>query len=201
MEMSCGRIEIGIAVRTIPDGENAPCGDVAFISEVNGRPFVALIDGLGHGEKANEVAEQAREHLEAGNQDQPLDETMSELANRFRGSRGFVAALARIDAEAGLIEFCGIGNITARLFTNAEKRVLSGPGIVGQYSARPAAKELPFPIGARLLLHTDGISSNLRLDELMPVLDGPAQSAAQNMLTHFARPDDDAGVALVRRIK
>ena len=167
--------------------------------ESNGRHLLALIDGLGHGPKANKVAEEASEEIQRRDPDEPLDRMMQGLIERFRGGRGFVAVLCRIDAGSDALDFCGIGNIVARLFDGTERTLLSGPGIVGQHSARPAARRLDFPPGAILLMHTDGISSHLGRSELSETLGGSAQETAERMIEQHARPADDAGVVIARR--
>lgn len=198
MAMTGDSLAIGIATRPIPDGIDAPCGDVALQKSEDGRSLLMLIDGLGHGAKAHYVAERARADVESAEPDQPLDALMTGLAERFRGTRGFVAAMCRIDPDAHRLEFCGIGNITTRLLGATEQTLLSGLGIVGQNCTRPSVRVESFMPSSVLLMHSDGISSMLRPSELAPALKGNAQAAAERMLDRFARPEDDAGVIVAR---
>lgn len=193
-------VDIGIAMRAMPSTDDAPSGDLGLVRQIDSRQLLALVDGLGHGRNAHEIASQACAEIERRDPEEPLDRMMEALMRRFRGGRGFVAVLCRIDPASDALEFCGIGNVNGRLFNGTERTLLSGPGIVGQQSARPVARRLDFPPGAVLLLHTDGISSHLKPSELAESFDGTAQEAADRMIEQHARPSDDAGVVIARRV-
>ena len=199
--MTAPVLDIAVSTRPMPAEPTGLCGDVGLVRQADGRPLLALIDGLGHGPKAHEVAESARAEIERQDSDMPVDELMQVLIDRFRGGRGFVAALCRIDIRAGELEFCGIGNINALLFSQGHRMLPSGQGIVGQYSARPRVQRFGFSAGAVVLLHTDGISSRLRFEDFEEILAGTAQESADRMVERHGRDDDDAAVVIARRLR
>lgn len=193
------RIEVGIATRALPGDTEAPCGDIGFTNLRGDRRLAGLIDGLGHGERAHDIATRAREAIEHRvGDDESLSQIFERIDQTFRGDRGFVAALCSANARTGKLEFCGIGNITTRLFTDHETTLLSGQGIVGQHSARPKLRMMPFPLGGYLVLHTDGMSSHLHAEQLLEHRHRTAAQAAGALLETHARSNDDCGVVVVR---
>jgi len=195
-------LDIGVATRAMPSTDCAPCGDVGFTLERNGRYLLGLIDGLGHGDKARQISDLGREEVLKCNLEAPLDVIMLGMIEKFRGDRGFVIMLCRIAPASNSVEYCGIGNITGRLFNQSDDRTLiSGRGIVGQYSATPRSRVLEFSEGSVLLLHSDGISSNLRTAEVKAALSGVSQDAAEHFIEVYARDKDDAGVVVAKGIK
>lgn len=191
-------IEVGIATRAMPSSDDAPCGDVGLETMHGERRLVGLIDGLGHGERASAIAEKARTAVLGQQENTPLDDVFADLDRTFRGDRGFVAALCRVDGQDGQLEFCGIGNITTRLFSDREHTLLSGNGIVGQYMTRPRARSMPFPAGSFLVMHSDGMSSHLHAKQLLDHRGQAAPDAALTLLDEHARPNDDCGVVVLR---
>mgnify|MGYP001122914050 CR=1 FL=1 len=196
MRTSC--VDVGIATRAMPGDSEQPCGDVGFFCRDGATVLVGLIDGLGHGPKANDVAERARNAVTFRLSNEPLEKIFEQLTELFRADRGFVAAICRVNPQAETLEFSGIGNITSRLFRDGETTLLSGSGIVGQYSQRPKSKTISFPQGSFLVLHTDGLSSHLHARQLLEHRHESADQAAHALLEQHARSTDDCGVVVIR---
>ncbi len=92
----------------------ADCGDTGVIKEFDGQCFLALVDVLGHGSEAHDVALIAQKYLEQ-NYCEELVDVMQGLHACLKGTRGAVAALCRLDTETGELIYVGIGNITVRV--------------------------------------------------------------------------------------
>lgn len=191
--------DVGSAVKPCP-GE-VVSGDVVVSAGTRRGQLVALIDGLGHGPGAAEVATRAadafREHAEL-----PLPELFAVVHRELRGTRGAAASAASFDASSQCFEFAGIGNVAPRVLTesqptNARATPLVRPGVLGSAFRSVTSQRVPFHEGDALLLYSDGVHG--RFDALaLRLLD--AQSAAEDVLATASRDNDDASCVVVRAI-
>ncbi|MFF4906275.1 SpoIIE family protein phosphatase [Streptomyces sp. NPDC001260] len=124
------------------------------------RVTLLLSDGLGHGDKAAEASAAAIEGL-GRCADLPPAEILRHLHTALRDTRGAAVGVAQLDEETGRLSYAGVGNIGARLRTDATwQPLLSHPGIVGAHF--PAT--VPVQVNAwrpdsLLVLHSDGLPS------------------------------------------
>ena len=113
------------------------CGDVWQLALDGSRCSVLVLDGIGHGESAQQAARAGAEAFGEA----PFDAATSVFARMHQamnGSRGGAAAIAQYDGERQTLAFAGIGNIGASLIGSEGSRGLaSHPGIVGVRFARP----------------------------------------------------------------
>ncbi|HEX5229684.1 MAG TPA: ATP-binding SpoIIE family protein phosphatase, partial [Bryobacteraceae bacterium] len=151
-------IHIG-AVNVPKEGEEV-CGD-AWGAAWNDRELVILLaDGLGHGLEARLAAVEAVRQLQA-NPDLAPKPLMTIIHQALRPTRGAAAAIARIDPEHEKLTFAGVGNIAGRIYTGSPRRhnMVSMNGIVGHQCERIQEFSYPWPPGASLVLHSDGLST------------------------------------------
>ena len=92
--------ELDYFVTTRPLINNTACDDAGIIREYVSKVFIGIIDVLGHGEEAHEVAVNCMDFL-AKNYRQDLMQIMEDLNQHIMGSRGAVAALRLLDLETG----------------------------------------------------------------------------------------------------
>jgi len=191
--------DVGSAVKPCP-GE-VVSGDVVVSAGTRRGQLVALIDGLGHGAGAADVATRAADAFR-GHAELPLPELFAVVHRELRGTRGAAASAASFDATSQCFEFAGIGNVAARVLTESEPgndRVtpLVRPGVLGSAFRSVASQRVPFREGDMLLLYSDGVRS--RFDALaLRLLD--AHSAAEDVLATASRDNDDASCVVVRAI-
>jgi negative regulator of sigma-B (phosphoserine phosphatase) len=172
-------------------------GDAVVVVEIPGGCFAAIVDVLGHGREAHDVAVVCQRHLAryaAGN----VVEVMTGLHRRLRGSRGAAAGLCCIDAETGELEYVGTGNTVLRRFGSKETRLVSQDGVLGQNMRSPRPQKLHLEAGDLVLLYTDGIRDRFTLDEYRGVLHHDARAVARNIVERFGKSHDDAGCVAVR---
>ncbi|WP_308376454.1 SpoIIE family protein phosphatase [Streptomyces sp. ISL-99] len=139
------------------DGERE-CGDTGAIVENDNIRTAIVIDGLGHGPQAAEVAQIAlRAFLTASHQ--PLPQLMTVLHRALRHSRGAAVGLLRLHADHA--QYCGIGNVRTLAFSSrgVDHRLTGQPGIVGWKMPNPKAHSIPLAPGTTAVLHTDGINA------------------------------------------
>lgn len=181
-------------VRPMP-GEKA-AGDVCCITGCEVRLQVTLVDVLGHGREAAELAGQVLDWLKA----RPLTEPaclLREMHRQFRGSRGMVAASALLDEE-GLT--CGaVGNIFVRIAGRHARQHVSRDGVIGYIVAEPRQARHPFTEGDLLIMHSDGLSSYFGDEALAGMDERSCEEVVDLLMRQYAKETDDASCAVVRR--
>lgn len=196
--MSRLRVDAGIATRPILGEASDVCGDMGLLRPTANGLFAAMIDGLGHGVLAQAVAREACDHLNQIDPDGALDALMLSLQKQLRGGRGCVAALCRVDAADGSLDFCGLGNIATRIVGASSATLAPQDGIIGQVAPSPRVQQRVLAAESVLVMHSDGISSRIRSAGLGRLLQGEPQAAAERLVATFGRDSDDAGCIVIR---
>jgi phosphoserine phosphatase RsbX len=177
--------------------KESECGDTGFIKEFDNSCFLALVDVLGHGSEAHDVALRAQAYLEQ-NCSEELVDVMRGLHACLRGTRGLVAAICRLDIETGELLYIGIGNIVVRVLGPRAYRFVSGDGIVGYMMSSIRVQTLKLLVGDVLVMHSDGIKEHFELSECPGLLKGTAESIATGLLNEFGKETDDAACIALR---
>jgi negative regulator of sigma-B (phosphoserine phosphatase) len=176
--------------------ENA-CGDTGIIKEFDDKVFIGIIDVLGHGEEAHELAMICMDFMEK-NYRQDLIETMEGLHEHIKGSRGAVAGFCLLDLKTGELEYVGLGNITARKFGSNKINIVPRPGIVGYTMPTLRKEKMKLHDGDILVLHTDGVRENFDLEDYPKLLGDNAEIIATHIINQFGRQEDDAACIALR---
>jgi serine/threonine protein phosphatase PrpC len=195
-----GPIEWAAAARPLSSEE--ACGDQPVAIDVSGNAVLfAVLDGLGHGSHA---ARAAAYGLEALRRDptKPLGVLVQLCHRAMTDTRGGAMTLARIDFEADLLTWTGIGNVTAHLLAKAPTGValrssarLDG-GIVGYRLPETIhIQTTSIRPGDLLVITTDGID-----DDYVDSVDFAASASviAERILSRHRKGMDDA-LALTAR--
>ena len=191
------RYEIG-TIRVPYPGEPVCGDDVAVVSTDDGRCFVLVADGLGHGLAAAEAAEEATRLFRTSPGAGPVA-VVEMLHDGLRSTRGAAAAAAEIDTRHRLVRFAGIGNIAASVQFDATLRSLvSHHGTLGHRVERVQEFTYPFPERALLVIHSDGLSARWDLSAYPGLASRHAMVVAGVLYRDFARRTDDASVVVVR---
>ncbi|SFP04747.1 ATP-binding SpoIIE family protein phosphatase [Tranquillimonas alkanivorans] len=190
-------VELGAFLSNHP-GEFA-CGDAWTARNRDGALELLVIDGLGHGRRAEAAAREALEAFEDISTPEPGD-ALARISSRLAGTRGSVAGLARVEAADGRLTYAGIGNISALVAGQNGQitRLISREGRVGGQSRRANDENRALVPGDLLILHSDGIST-VREDGPMRSLmrQSPAVVAA-TLMRDLNRGRDDACVAVAQ---
>ena len=124
------------------------CGDGYGYIKTGTHLKIIVGDGLGHGPEANKAVNAAVKAF-CKSHKQPLNIAIREIHEQIRRTRGAVAVLADIDLKTSTMQFCGVGNITARIFSSDNlKNCISYNGIIGHN------------IPNTLNIHTYGLDGN-----------------------------------------
>ncbi len=178
-----------VAHRARPRRGERECGDRVVVRGEGPHTLLCVIDALGHGPEAAEVASlAARVAAEAALDRGPLL-VVRAMHDALRGSRG-AAAMACI-VEDGAVRGCGVGNVELRSHPRQVPSVLS-PGILGaQVRAFKVFEGRLLPRG-RLMLFTDGVVATRLSPSDLGALD--AEGACEHVLGACSHPHDDAAI-------
>ncbi len=187
-------VEIGVA--SVPKPGSAENGDGYIVHSWGRHTLVGVCDGVGHGALAHAASAAATRYIET-HVDQPFDGLFRGLGFALHGTRGAVLALARFDWDSSAMEFCGVGNIEARVLNSSwPVSLLARRGILGGAAPAPHIATYHWDTAATLLMFSDGISSHWNhADELAGL---SAQAAAHAVLQQHNRFTDDATVLVMR---
>lgn len=172
-------------------GDESECGDLAFVKKYDNQYFIALIDVLGHGKQAREVAIYARDYLKLVYH-KDLTEIMLGLHQHLKGTRGAVAAVCNLDISSGKFSYVGIGNITIRIFGAKPARLISKDGIVGYRISKPRKNVIDLHSSDVILLYSDGVKEHFESYECKGLLKENAEDIAFGIIKLFGKKNDDA---------
>ena len=191
-----GAWEVGAVCLPLP-GEDA-CGDAWDIGEGREGVTICVADGLGHGPDAALTSDPAVA-LAPLHPGLPPSELMVLAHERLRGTRGAALAIAVIDPDKHQLSFAGVGNISGCIFAEGQRRhLMSHNGIVGSNLRKVQHFAHPFPDGAMVILHSDGIATRWDIDTYPGLVFRHPSLIAAVLYRDFARQRDDAMVVVVR---
>ncbi|MGM0575198.1 MAG: SpoIIE family protein phosphatase [Myxococcota bacterium] len=192
--------EVGVMGRPF-HGERRNGDHGAFVRR-GPRLVAAICDGLGHGHLARRASDRVigafRRHADA-----PLLEIMEACDAAAEETRGAVLGLLGWDEDTRELTFTGMGNVGAMVVRPFEtKRFLSAPGVLGGSHhirrRRRRVEHLTLERRDVVVLYTDGLRSNVRMDQDPAVLRRPPVLIAQHLLEEHTRPHDDALLFVMR---
>ena len=191
-------LEVG-AVSVAKDGEDV-CGDGWAAATNQELPAVMVADGLGHGLGAADAARLAIRAFQDGAA-RPPGAQVAQIHHALRGSRGAAVAVARLDRERGVLEYAGMGNVAGVVLSEGHPRhLVSGNGTAGHDATRIHEFSYPWPSGALLVMHSDGLGSRWQL-ERYPGLDRRHPSVIAAVLYRdWSRGRDDVTVVAARTV-
>jgi len=172
-------------------------GDAAIVQSRNGTLFLAMVDVLGHGPRAYELAVQIREFLENEWQ-ADVSGTMKRLHDTIQGSIGAAAGLASLDLATGKMRYTGVGNTVVRKFGAGSVRLPSTDGIIGSRMRSPREHELQLGKTEVLMFYSDGITDRFESKEYPQLIYESSRSVARNIVRNFGKQFDDATCLVVR---
>ncbi len=179
-------------------GERA-CGDGWAARDRDGILDLMLVDGLGHGPRAEEAADQAIAGFAARRDDDPA-RLLSQLSADLAGTRGSVACLAQIEAADRRLRLAGIGNVSALVASRSGKlrRLISREGRLGGAVRTPPVETADLLPGDTLILHSDGLATLRVVRELPQLLTRSCSLIAAVLMRDQNRGRDDACVVVAR---
>lgn len=172
------------------------CGDDWGWRAGRNRTTVMVADGLGHGPDAAAASRRAAEIFDRYPESGPA-EVLEAIHLGLRSTRGAAVSVASMDPERRIIEFAGLGNVAGFVCPRGAQtqQMVSMNGTAG-LEGRAVFREFryPWPEGAAVVLHSDGLTSHWNLADSPALLTrGPALIAGI-LFRDFRRLTDDATV-------
>jgi len=188
----------GVAAAPLPGQTES--GDRFLVEPFADGALVGVVDALGHGRRAAQVAAQTIELLVRHAQD-PVTSLVLRCHEALRDRHGATMSLASFDWRSRRMTWLGVGNVAGVLVPHTfltqsrVRRLLVRGGVVG--GDLPELGPLPVALapGDTLILATDGIHEQFA-DELPADLE--PQPLAEHLFTHHAKSTDDALVLVAR---
>lgn len=184
------------AVNVAKPGE-VVCGDAWAVAQDGCRVLLMVADGLGHGPEAALAARTAARIFHENARLDPA--AILQVAHAaLRGTRGAAVSIASVDLAGRVVRFAGVGNVCGVIVGGGSRSMVSHNGTVGHEARKFQEFSYPFPKGALVVLHSDGLATRWDLDAY------PGLSARDPVLTagvlyrDFSRGRDDVTVLVAR---
>jgi negative regulator of sigma-B (phosphoserine phosphatase) len=180
---------VGIATKPAP--HETANGDRALHVVRDTSVIYGVIDGLGHGPKAEEAALAAIDAIQRSTA-RDVSGLFTAAHAALRSTRG--AAMTLVVVEGTACEAAGVGNVTLRTRLVRGLSLAATPGILGgqMRSLRIARGELER--GARLAIWSDGVSSRAPIDDYATEV---PEVAARRVLAEHGVAHDDGTILIV----
>jgi phosphoserine phosphatase RsbX len=181
------------AVRARARAGEARGGDLEVALRPAGREgshaLLAVIDALGHGAVAHEIATRASTALDAL-QDPTVERAIEAMHTVLVGTRGAGALVCTVENER--IRAGGIGNVELRA-EGMRLSVALTRGILGLQGSTPQVFEGFARPGARIAIFSDGLAQRLDLRDVRHL---GIEDAADDLFARHAVTFDDATLLL-----
>jgi len=126
-------------------------------------------------------------------------EVITALHGALGGTRGGAVSVAELDPAAGVVRFCGVGNVAGAVITDGRKRgMVSLPGVVGVKVRGIRGFEYPLAASSLVVLHSDGLTGRWATDRGDGLYAQPPLVVATALLRDAGLRHDDAGVVVAR---
>lgn len=189
-----GRMQYGVI--SIPILGSRVNGDGYVIREFDNKALICVIDGLGHGEKAYEVAQKAvdaiQQHWASG-----LPDIIESCHKALLRTRGGVIGLAKVNFETSELSYLGVGNIGIRVFGRNLVKPFSAPGIVGHHFKNLKVQRFPYCRGDTLTLYSDGVSDRFH-SSWKELEREEVQDTAEAINRLFGKDHDDTTIIVAK---
>ncbi len=174
------------------------CGDAVAARSGDGVCLYFLCDGLGHGPKAAQAADTAKQAFMAARGSDP-SEILQEIAQGLGGTRGAVGAVIALNHTAKRLDYAAIGNISTLIWQDRKVQRLSvRDGLLGGRSATPHSETISLAEDAVVVMHSDGLATMRGITEKVALMNKSAPVIATRLLAETERKRDDASIIVAR---
>ena len=177
--------------------ESKACGDFCIISPREESILIALIDGLGHGVLAEEIARAAGDCI-LSNQDEKLHRIICKTdiaAERQPGGR--CRALPAVHSGRAVCRSAESEISQSESLERISRVLYSQDGIIGYSIPSPRSVEINLLRGSTIIMTSDGIDLNLESSVYGGLLSGSADFIAEKIIS-LRKPFDDASCIVLR---
>lgn len=173
-------------------------GDAVVLIERDGLLLAVVVDVLGHGPGASDVAIVAEQHLQSALPASGPVALIRGLNQTLKGTRGAAVGVAVIDVNRAQLSYAGVGNTVLRRFGAGTDRLVSMDGIVGASFREPREQRMVLSKGDIIFMHSDGVKDRFEMSEQPSLKFQSAEIIANTIMKQFSRDYDDAACIIVR---
>ncbi len=193
-----GARDLDVSVVSVPLPGEDVCGDAWGVERRGDRDLLLVADGLGHGPLASAAALAAVQILHQNPHLTPAN-ILREAHRALRGTRGAAVSIAEIDRARQVVLFAGVGNVAGAVVSETGSRsMVSHNGTLGYEAHSFQEFSYPFPHGANLIMHSDGLGSRWKLDAYAGLPGRDPALIAGVLYRDFRRGRDDVTVLVAR---
>lgn len=174
----------------VPKEGERVSGDAVYVRSCEDGALFAVIDGLGHGERAAAAAGIALEALAEAPDSDDVRALVDRVHARLRGTRGAAGMICRF--RDGRLQGCGVGNIEL-VSQGTRIQWLQSPGILGASLGKVRIFNALLALGDRLVVFSDGISPRFDLSLFRGM---KAAEACRALMSRNRRSYDDSTVLI-----
>ncbi|MFV8756163.1 phosphoserine phosphatase [Nannocystaceae bacterium ST9] len=185
-------LQVEVHIHGRPRVGEACSGDAGAARTIAGVTWVLLVDGLGHGDAAHEVASRALDEHARFDAELSIDAAFRRLHDRLVGSRGAAATLLRFGERS--VGFTGIGNIVMRTLAGRSLPYVATAGILGKPPLRLRSGQVELASAGRLVLFTDGVARTAPMHALVGL---DPDALCRKLIAEHSVERDDATVVHV----
>ena len=198
---AASRVPVDTAVICVPLQGEVACGDNWSLKHLGRKMTFMIADGLGHGFVAAEAADEAVRVFSETTSRQP-PEIIQDMHNALRATRGAAVGIAEMNFDASEVKYTAVGNVSAAVVTASSlKQMIYSNGTVGaEMRKTPREFSYPFPSGATLIMHSDGLAT-WNLERYPGLLAKSPAVIAGVLYRDFRRVRDDVTVIVAREAR
>jgi anti-sigma regulatory factor (Ser/Thr protein kinase) len=186
----------------IPKKGEVFCGDgFKYIIKKNTCKILAF-DGLGHGKEAQKATEAAVASFQKVLKEEPGD-ALRIIHKEIKSTRGGVGMIFSLDSKANSMAFCGVGNISARIFGEGKlKNCISYNGIIGHtFPTSLHTNNNPWNKDNLLIITSDGLTSRWDAQVFTAIQRHDPTVIAAYLFKEYSRGIDDSLVMILKSKK
>lgn len=169
-------------------------GDRIYLRQSNNKLRWLHLDGLGHGELAQNVTVNLADHLTSGEQSYAV---LAGVSRQLNGSRGAVGIVGEIDLGQKNMQIVGVGDMHAHCYDNDQiSSIPFVPGILGREHRTPSVFQADFGKKTVMVTASDGIRRNWDTLNFTGLFNQHPQLIAYTLGNIMGRISDDQSICV-----
>lgn len=185
-------LEIGLFSRPLSDDRYN--GDRIYLQKVGDALRWLHLDGLGHGQLAQEATANLAAHLSHCDS---VDSILAAVDRQLKGTRGAVAITGELGLTGQVLNILGVGDMHAHVMHGEEMVNLSfAPGVLGKEHQKPDQFHLGFGKRCLAITCTDGIRRNWDTSNFPGLFHQHPQLIAYTLGNIMGRISDDQSLCV-----
>lgn len=184
---------VGVYSRAMSDSRYN--GDRIYLHQGGKKLYWLHLDGLGHGEHAQEATDSLASHLAQGHSPKAVLEAVD---RQLEGTRGAVAIAGEIDIAQHEMHMAGVGDMHAHVYDkNHVDSVPFAPGVLGREHRTLSVFQAGFDKQRLVITASDGIRRNWDNTTFAGLFNKHPQLIAYTMGNIMGRVSDDQSLCVL----